>query len=258
MSDIKKRIWVTGASSGIGRALALHYAADGMFLALSGRHKERLDDVAGLCRKMGAEVEIAILDVTSQKDMVKLGEKLTQSGGLDLVIANAGISGGTGGDPNGEPISQVRTIFDVNFYGVLNTVEAVLPGMLGSGKGQIAFMSSLAGFSGWPGSPAYSASKGAVRFYGEALRGSVKDKGVRVNVICPGFIRTPMTDVNPYKMPFIMSAEKSAQIIANGLQKNRARIAFPWQTYLVAGVIGMFPAWLSVWLMSKFPSKPMQ
>jgi short-subunit dehydrogenase len=258
MSNTPKRLWITGGSSGIGRALALHYAAPGVFLALTGRNSDRLAEVAALCEKKGATIETAILDVTSQQDMTAYGKKLMESGPLDLVIANAGISGGTGGNPDGEPLAQVRKIFDVNLYGVLNTVKAVLPAMLQAGSGQIALMSSLASFSGWPGSPAYSASKGAVRLYGEALRGSLSHTNIQVSVLCPGFIRTPMTDVNDYTMPFMLSAERSAAIMAAGLAKNKARIAFPWPTYLLAGFAGLLPGWLGVTLLSKFPTKPMQ
>lgn len=258
MSNIPKRLWITGASSGIGRALALHYAQDGVFLALTARNVERLRDVARICEEKGARVEVAALDVTSKEDMIRYGEKLAQDGVPDLVIANAGISGGTGAAPEGEPIEQMHEIFDVNLTGVLNTVAAILPFMLKSNQGQIALMSSLAGFSGWPGSPSYSASKGAVRLYGEALRGSLQNTRIQVSVICPGFIRTPMTDVNGFDMPFIMSAERSARIIARGLEKNKVRIAFPWPTYCFAGLLGLLPGWLGLFLLSKFPTKPMQ
>ena len=129
-----------------------------------------------------------------------------------------GISGGTGGaggDPSagpmqGESPAQARQIFDVNLGGVLNTLEPVLPAMLQRGRGQVAIISSLAAFRGWPGAPAYSASKGAVRFYGEALRGALHSSGVEINVVCPGFVVSRMTDVNQFPMPFLMSAEKAA------------------------------------------------
>ncbi len=258
MNNSPKRVWITGASSGIGRALALHYARDGVFLALSGRNEARLQDVARACEEKGAQVEVVLLDVTSREEMIRYGQTLSSAGVPDLVIANAGISGGTGAAPDGEPLDQMFEIFDVNLTGVLNTVAAILPHMLKDNKGQIALMSSLAGFSGWPGSPSYSASKGAVRLYGEALRGSLQNTNVRVSVICPGFIRTPMTDVNKFHMPFLMDAEQSAKIICHGLQKNKVRIAFPWPTYVFSGFLGLLPGWLGLFLLSKFPTKPMQ
>lgn len=253
-----KRIWITGASSGLGRALAEYFAADGVFLALSGRDERRLQEVRLACQKKGAQVDIVCLDVTSRDEMEDYGQSLAQSGALDLVIANAGISGGTGATANGEPLDQMHEIFDINVTGVLNTVSAVLPAMLANNKGQIVLMSSLAGFSGWPGSPSYSASKGAVRLYGEALRGSLQNTNIQVNVVCPGFIKTPMTDVNQFPMPFLMNADRAVSIIIKGLQKNRVRIAFPWPTYMIAGLLGLLPGWLGLYLTAKFPTKPMQ
>lgn len=251
-----KRILITGASSGIGRALALHYARPGVFLALTGRSLPRLKDVAEECEKVGAQAVYSALDITDRAAVKGWVGSVQQAAPLDLVIANAGISGGTGGLPNGESVEQARWIFDVNLGGVLNTVDAVLPVMMAAGRGQIALMSSLAGFCGWHGAPAYSASKGAVRLYAEGLRGSLRPAGVQVSVICPGFVDTPMTAVNPYAMPFMMSAPRAAAVIARGLERNKGRIAFPWPMYMLAGVIGILPDALAEVVLSQFPAKP--
>lgn len=247
-------ILITGASSGIGAALARHYAAPGTRLALGGRNRARLSDIAGECQERGAIVTDVAIDVTDRVAMQQWIAQEDEKEPLDLVIANAGISGGTGG--GGETAEQARRIFEVNVTGVLNTIDPVLPRMIGRGRGQIALMSSLASFSGWPGAPAYSASKGAVRMYGEALRGAMIPHGINVNVICPGFIETPMTAVNNYHMPFMMNADKSAAIIASGLERNRGRIAFPWPTYLFAGFFGLLPAGAALWFLRRFPEKP--
>lgn len=121
--------------------------------------------------------------------------------------------------------------------------------------GQIALMSSLAGFRGWPGAPSYSASKGAVRFYGEALRGAVAHTGVKINVICPGFVRSRMTDQNDFPMPFFMEADKAACIIAKGLARNRGRIAFPWQMHFMSWFISILPDALAQKILKRFPEK---
>ena len=252
-----RAILITGASSGIGKALAEFYAGPGAFLALSGRDAVRLAAVANTCRARGAIVETAVLDVTDRAAMRGWVTAVDDAHPLDLVIANAGISGGTGGTGGvGEPDGQAKQIFNINVNGVLNTIDPVIPRMAARGRGQVALMSSLASFCGWPGSPAYSASKGAVRMYGEALRGALKNKGVKVNVICPGFVETPMTNVNGYKMPFLMPVEKSVPYIVNGLAQNRARIAFPWQTYMIAGFIGLLPPAVMQRVLARTPEKP--
>jgi short-subunit dehydrogenase len=251
-----KNILITGGSSGIGEALALHYAAPGVFLAISGRDQGRLDAVAAACRAKGAHVESAAIAVTDTAAMRDWISKVDDHHPLDLVIANAGISGGTGGVVTGEPAAQARAIFDVNLNGVLNTVDPVLPRFLSRRRGQIALISSLAAFRGFPGAPAYCASKAAVRVYGEALRGAISDAGVAVNVVCPGFVVSRMTAANGFKMPFLMSAERAASIIARGLAQNRGRIAFPLPTYLGAWLSSVFPDALMQRLLKTLPAKP--
>lgn len=246
---------ITGASSGIGAALAGVYAAPQVRMALQGRDQERLESVAEQCRQKGADVVTAILDVRQREELEKWILHADEQKPTDLVIANAGISGGTGGDGY-ESAMQARQIFEVNVTGVFNTIEPLLPKMAVRGHGQIALMSSLASFSGWSGAPAYSASKAAVRIYAEALHGSLAAKGIGVSAICPGFVRTPMTDVNDYAMPFMIEAEKASIIIKKALAKNKARIAFPLRTYFAAGLIGMLPPAPAIYLMQKLPDKP--
>lgn len=253
-----KTILITGASSGIGKALAQKYAAQGVLLILNGRDEERLNHVAQICLDKGARVLTKVLDVTDKSSMKAWIEDMDNQHVLDLVIANAGISGGTGGSSIGEPDFQVENIFEINVQGVFNTVHPILPRMVQRRSGQIAIMSSLASFRGWPGAPAYSAAKAAVRIYGEGLRGVHSKNNVKINVICPGFIKTPMTDVNDYAMPFMINADKAAEIIIKDLKNNKGRIAFPWQTYFFAWFIGCLPDWIAQKLLSDLPSKPMQ
>lgn len=248
-----QHILITGASSGIGEALAKHYARQGVQLYITGRNEERLQAVADACQSKGAVAMAKVIDVSNQQAMQEWIEGLPQ---LDLVIANAGISGGTGGRLDGEPVSEARCIFDTNVTGVFNTVEPSLAKMKAQENGgQIAIVSSLAGFRGWPSSPAYSASKGAVRFYGEALRGALKNTNINVNVICPGFVTSRITDQNDFPMPFKMEADKAAVIIAKGLEKNRGRIAFPWPMHFMSWFIGILPDPLAQKLLAKAPAK---
>jgi len=245
---------ITGASSGIGAALACEYAAAGVMLHLLGRNSQRLQAVANECRARGAEVRTASIDITDRDAMHAYIEKADTDTPLDLVIANAGISAGTGGVQ--EPIEQVEQIFAVNLQGVLNTVLPVAPRMVARGAGHLAIMSSLAGIRALPPCPAYSASKAAVRYYGDALRGVVKPHGVMVSVICPGYIHTPLTAANDFPMPFIMSAERAAKRIRCGLLAKKARIAFPNRLYLPLCWLAALPIFLSDLIFARLPSKP--
>jgi short-subunit dehydrogenase len=246
-------ILITGASSGIGAALARAYARPGAFLALAGRDRRRLEAVAGACRDGGARVTAEIVDVTDRAAVARWVGGTDDGHPLDLVIANAGISAGTGGQ--GEDEEQTRAIFAVNVGGVLNTVLPVIPRMRARKHGQIAVMSSVAGFRGLPGAPAYSASKAAVKAYGEALRGWLAADGVRVSVICPGFVETPMTAGNPYPMPFLMQADRAAALIRRGLARDKARIAFPRLMYWSMWLLGALPPSISDPLLRKVPRK---
>lgn len=248
-----KSILITGASSGIGEALALEYAAAGVRLALGGRSEKRLARVADACRAKAATVDTITLDVADEHAMRQWIERADSQAPLDLVIANAGISGGTSG--GGEADAQARRIFDINITGVLNTVLPAIPGMRSRGIGQIAIMSSAASFRGFPGAPAYSASKAAVRAYGEALRGSLRADGIKVSVICPGFVRSRITRVNKFKMPLLMDADRAARIIRRGLAADRGRIAFPFPTYFTAWLAGALPPSLTDPFFRNLPEK---
>jgi short-subunit dehydrogenase len=252
-ADRPQRILITGASSGIGAALASAYAASGASLVLGGRESNRLATVETACRAAGAEVETAAIDVVDAVAMRRWIEAADERAPLDLVIANAGISAGTG--TGGESEAQSRAIFATNLDGVANTVWPALRRMERRGRGQIALMSSLAAFRGFPGAPAYCASKAALRVWGEGLRGEYGAKGVAVTVICPGSVESPMTAVNDFPMPFLMSAERAARIIKRGLARNRARIAFPFPMYFGAWLLGVLSPGLTDPLLARLPKK---
>ncbi|NQV98079.1 MAG: SDR family NAD(P)-dependent oxidoreductase [Rhodospirillales bacterium] len=253
MDSQPKSILITGASSGIGRALALAYAAPGVRLALCGRSPERLQEIADLCRARGAQISPQRLDVQDRLATKDWVTEIDRKQPLDLVIACAGIASGTGVVGNEE--EQTRDIFAVNLAGTLNTVLPLIEPMKLRQSGQIALLSSLAGFRGMPTAPAYAASKAAVRSYGEGLRGRLAGDGIGVSVICPGFVRSRITDTNDFAMPFFMEADKAARIIQTGLRRNKPRIAFPWQAYLLVRIVSALPlAWTDGYL-SRGPKK---
>ena len=248
-----RHILITGASSGIGEALAKAYAGIGIRLALTGRDRDRLEAVAAACRASGAEVVTAVLDVTDAAAVAAWIKGEDGAAPLDLVVANAGTSAGTGS--GGENAEQARRIFAVNLDGVVNTVQAAIWLMEARRSGQLALMSSLASFRGFPGAPAYSASKAAVRVYGEALRGTLARRGIAVSVICPGFVKTRMTAGNKFPMPLLMEADRAAAIIRRGLARNKARIAFPRRLYAVALVLAALPPAVTDRWLVRLPEK---
>jgi short-subunit dehydrogenase len=255
-------VLITGASSGIGEALALEYAGRGVFLALGGRNAARLAGVGERCQAKGAEVETSVLDVTDANAMELWIAGLAARRPLDLVIANAGIGAGSGS--GGESESQARHVFSVNLGGVLNTVFPAIKAMTAQTdtkdgqRGQIAVMSSLAGFRGYPGAPAYCASKAAIKVHGEALRGELDSQGIAVTVICPGWVRSRMTEKNRFLTPLLMDSQRAARIIRRGLARNRARIAFPRRMYFLAWLTATLPPGLIDPLLRRLPKKSAQ
>jgi short-subunit dehydrogenase len=242
-------ILITGASSGIGEALAVGYASPANRLSICGRNRQRLEAVAQVCREKGATVHETVIDVTDKKAMADWVVRADREEALSLVIANAGVGLG------GENMRLTEMEIAINVNGVLNTIHPILPVMEERGEGQIVLMSSLAGYVGLPSAPAYSASKNFVRAYGEALRGKYAEKGVKVNVVCPGFVRSRITDQNDFKMPGFMEADQAADIIVRGIKTNKGRIAFPF--FMVAGVkfLSILPNPLYEWIAHKLPQK---
>jgi short-subunit dehydrogenase len=238
-----RSILITGASSGIGEALAMAYAGPGVNLALTGRDAPRLEAVAASCRLRGAAVQAKIIDVADREAMAAWIDEIDRAVPIDLVIANAGI--GVGATDGLETEEQVRRVFGVNLGGALNTVLPMIPKLTARRRGQIALVSSLASFRGFPGSPTYCGSKAALRVWGEGLRGDLQPYGVEVSVICPGFVESRITARNEFPMPFLMSAARAAAIVKRGLARNRARIAFPFPMYFALWLLGTLPPLLT-------------
>ena len=227
---------ITGASSGIGEALALALAAPGVRLHLSGRDAKRLRAVAGACRARDATVLPMVIDV---REAGAMAAWIGGAGQLDLVVANAGISAGTS-DHAAESAAQTRAIFATNLDGVLNTVLPAMTVMaeqpLGPDgvRGCIAVIASIAAFVASPGAPAYCASKAAVDAWTVASAYGARQRGISLTSVCPGYVRTGMTAQNSFPMPGLMDAQRAARIILDGVAEGRVRVAFP----LVDGIGG--------------------
>ena len=239
-----RSILITGASSGIGAALAAACAAPGVVLHLTGRDETRLGTTAEAASARGATVHTHRADVCDAAAMRALIESLAP---LDLVIANAGISGGTAGDAlEGE--AQVRAIFATNLDGVLNTALPALDLMRAQTvaedgwRGHIAVIASVAAAIPAPGAPAYCASKAAADAWTVATARIAGRQGVHMISICPGYIRTPMTAANRFPMPGIMDADRAAGLILRGIARGKRRLAFPWWLWALARGLSLLPS----------------
>lgn len=248
---------ITGASSGIGRALAVALAGPGVSLHLCGRDTVRLEAVAAECRARGASVAAAPRDVA---DAAAMAAWIGAAGRLDLVVANAGISAGTGRGEAESP-AQARAIFAVNLDGVLNTVLPALERMRGQApgpdgrRGTIAVVASVAAFVPAPGAPSYCASKAAADAWTVGTAHGAAADGIVLASVCPGYVRTAMTAANGFPMPGLMDAERAAGIILRGLARGRRRIVFPWWMGLAARLAGLLPPGLSGRLLAIAPGK---
>ena len=209
MSNLKSTcILLTGASSGIGEALAVEYATRGAVLGLLARREERLGDLAKRCEAVGGTVRIYPVDATDAGATQAAADDLrSEFGAIDILIANAGIGGNNAETRSLRP-DAVKKVIDINLLGAANAVHAVLPHMLERGQGQLVAISSLAGFRGLPGSAAYSASKAGMTAFFESVRLDVQHKGISVTIIQQGFIKTPLTAGRENKMPFLMDLDE--------------------------------------------------
>jgi short-subunit dehydrogenase len=220
-------VLITGATGGIGAALARCYAAPGRTLILHGRDSARLAALARECEALGAKTCCAPFDLRDGPSAIAAFRSLSGQYVIDLAIVNAGVSSMIGRGEEVENWDTARAVLAVNLDGALATVAGVLPEMRRRSAGQIALVSSLEAYIGMPVTPVYSASKAALKSYGEALRGWLAPQGIAVNVILPGFVRTPMSDRYTAAKPWMMSPERAAHLILRGLERNRARTAFP-------------------------------
>lgn len=248
-----KRVFITGASSGIGAALAREFSDEDVVLGLISRRIEQLDNLAN---DLATDVYVYAADVGDSLAMKSAAEAFIQSVGVpDVVIANAGVSSGT---LTSEAKDQVvfEQIMRTNVLGMVHTYQPFVEAMKIRGSGTLVGIASIAGFRGIPGSGAYSASKAAAIAYLESLRVELSSSGVNVLTVCPGYIKTPMTDVNPFYMPFLMDADQAARSIRKAIIKKKRFHVLPWQMSLVGFLLRFVPRYLYDSLMRRAPRKP--
>jgi short-subunit dehydrogenase len=254
------KVFITGASSGIGEALATEYAKryknDSVIIGLVARRSEHLQNLQFRLQKI-YKVKCAIypLDVRNHQALASAATNfMLQHGTPDVVIACAGVSRGTLTE-HVEDIAAFQAIMDINVLGLVHTFQPFIVAMRKAGCGQLVGIASVAGIRGLPGAGAYSASKAAAISYLESLRVEMAQDNIAVTTIAPGYIRTPMTDVNHYKMPFLMDADIAASKFVNAIEHKRRFVVIPWQMGWLTRFMRFIPPFIWDFAMKKAPHK---
>ena len=236
------RVFITGASSGIGAGLARHYGQPGTTIGLLARRRELLDDQARALREAGASVETYATDV-AETELVQraIDAFVARAGGIDLVIANAGVTMENSLE-RGDAASAAR-LMTITVIGVTNVIIPSVPIMVRQSAGTLVAISSVAGFRGLPGRAAYSASKAAVTTFMEGVRMSLHGTGVHAMAICPGYVRTPMT-AELRSPPFVLEVDDAVRLMTRAIATKRARYVLPWQMNVVERVLRSAPEWV--------------
>lgn len=248
-----RKLFLTGASSGIGQALAEHYAAQGALLGLVAR---RAMPLQALATRWPGQISCYPLDVTDAAALRAAADDFIGRLGVpDIVIANAGVSVGTLTE-HPEDLAVIRQVMDTNLYGMAATFSPFIGGMRRAGRGRLVGIASVAGIRGLPGSAAYSASKAAAISYLESLRVELRASGISVLTICPGYIATPMTERNPFPMPFLIPADVAAVRFAQAIARRRSYVVIPWQMGIVGKLLRLLPNAVYDRLLAGAPRKP--
>ncbi len=242
-------VWITGASSGIGRAVSLRLVQDGWTVFATARNTEKLEALAAEAHGPGQIIPMPG-DVTEPARMAEIVNRITNDGPLALAILNAGIYVPMRAQSFDAEIA--RDMIDVNLTGVTNAIAPVLSSMTKARNGHVAIMASVAGYRGLPGAAPYSATKAGLIAMAEALAMDLVDQGVRISVINPGFVETDATAINEFEMPFLMTTDEAADRIMKGLQKPGFETAFPTRFALLLRVIGLLPNRAYIWAVRKF------
>ena len=245
-----KVVMITGASSGIGKGLALDLAPRGAKLALLARRQNLLDEIVNATRVRGGKALAVAVDVRDADAMRSAADRIrAQLGPIDILIANAGVG-------TSDHISQLdpihaANVISINVLGAANSVAAVVPQMVERGRGQLVAISSLAAYRGLPKSAAYCASKAAMSAYFESVRIDLRGSGVRVTIIHPGFIKTPLTAGRDAKMPYLMELDDAMPKIVSAIEKGKKSVAFPWQLATVVRAGMLMPTFMYDWIASR-------
>ncbi|MBX7172875.1 MAG: SDR family NAD(P)-dependent oxidoreductase [Pyrinomonadaceae bacterium] len=238
-----KVVFLTGASSGIGEALAIALAEKGAILGLLARREDLLKQLAEKCEQAGGQARVLACDVTDERGVTESVNKFqNEFGKIDILICNAGI----GGSAHAKNLTNelFRKVIDVNLMGAVYALTAVLPKMIEQNSGQLVAISSLAGIRGLPMSASYSASKGAMTNFFESLRLDLLKTNISVTIIQPGFILTPLTAERKNKLPFLMKLEDAIPLFIKAIEKKKRFSAFPWQLATIVRLGRLFPGWL--------------
>ena len=255
------KVFITGASSGIGEALAHEYAKrykkENSIIGLAARRSEHLQNLQKtLEQTYKVKCAIYALDVRDHNSLTAAAaDFIQQHGAPDVVIASAGVSSGTQTEHQ-QDITAFQAVMDINVLGLVHTFQPFIKAMREAKKGQLIGIASVAGIRGLPGAGAYSASKAAAIAYLESLRVEMLHHNITVTTIAPGYIRTPMTDINTYRMPFLMDADIAAGKFVNAIENRRRFIVIPWQMGWVARLMRFIPPVLWDYLAKNAPHKP--
>lgn len=247
------RVFITGATSGLGEALAAHYARQGACLGLLSRRGERLSAFAAA--HPAVPIRCYPVDVRDHAALQAAAQDfIAHHGAPDVVIASAGVSAGT--VTGASDLAVFARVMEINYLAMVATFEPFVAACRDARRGTLVGIASVAGVRGLPGAGAYSASKAAVMRYLESLRVELRGSGVSVVTIAPGYIRTPMTDVNPYRMPFLTDAEVFARRAARAIAARRRFVVIPWPMRVVAALLHGLPRWLYDLAFARAPRKP--
>jgi short-subunit dehydrogenase len=243
-------VWITGASTGIGRALALSFARDGLKVAVSARSADKLNELAQLSTNISAYP----VDVVDAAAVASTADRISRDiGPIDLAILNAGIWHPM--SASNYDLADATESISVNYVGVINGLDPVMRVMIARGRGHIALVSSVAGYRGLPKSAAYGPTKAALINLAESLYADLKLKGVTMTVINPGFVKTPMTDVNTFPMPYLVTVDEAVSSIRKGLASGQFEIVFPGRMALMMKTMRVLPYRAYFWATAKIANR---